>query len=120
MNMGKLETDGQNDGIPERQHRDARPPRASGTNSCARRHRYPGVVGLEPHIKDVTNRFAAEGFVALAPDLYHGKIATEPDEACKLAMELEYDHAVAKIVAAARFLLARDDVRGPTVGVVGF
>jgi carboxymethylenebutenolidase len=86
----------------------------------------PGVIviqewwGLEPHIKDVTDRFAAEGFVALAPDLYHGKIATEPDEARKLAMELEYDHAVAEIVAAARFLLARDDVRGPTVGVVGF
>jgi len=35
-------------------------------------------------------------------------------------MELEYPRAIAEIVAAARFLLARDDVRGPKVGVVGF
>lgn len=86
----------------------------------------PGIVviqewwGLEPHIRDVTDRFAAEGFVALAPDLYHGKVATEPDEARKLAMELEYDRAVAEIIAAARYLLNRAEVRGPKVGVVGF
>ena len=47
----------------------------------------PGVVviqewwGLVDHIKDVCDRFAAEGFVALAPDLYHGKSAKSPDEA---------------------------------------
>ena len=47
----------------------------------------PGVVviqewwGLVPHITDVCDRFAAEGFVALAPDLFHGKTTTEPDEA---------------------------------------
>ncbi|MDW8060742.1 MAG: dienelactone hydrolase family protein [Thermomicrobium sp.] len=86
----------------------------------------PGVVviqewwGLEPHIQDVVDRFAAEGFVALAPDLYHGKVATEPDEARKLAMALEYPRAIAEIVAAARYLLTRGDVRGQKVGVVGF
>lgn len=86
----------------------------------------PGVVviqewwGLEPHIQDVTDRFAAAGFVALAPDLYHGKVATEPDEARKLAMQLEYPRAIQEILAAARYLLERPDVRGSKVGVVGF
>ena len=39
--------------------------------------------GLVPHIEDVCERFAAEGFVALAPDLYRGETTTEPDEAGK-------------------------------------
>ena len=44
--------------------------------------------GLVPHIQDVCERFAAEGFVALAPDLYRGESTTEPDEAGKLMMAL--------------------------------
>lgn len=76
--------------------------------------------GLESHIKDVADRFAGAGFVALAPDLYHGEVATEPDEARKLSMELDYDRAVAEIDSAAAYLLDRDDVVGDTVGVVGF
>jgi carboxymethylenebutenolidase len=46
---------------------------------------FPGVVviqewwGLDAHIKDVTDRFAREGFAALAPDLYRGQVAKEPD-----------------------------------------
>ena len=56
--------------------------------------RGPGVVvlqewwGLVPHIKEVADRFAREGFVALAPDLYHGDMARSPDEAGKLMMAL--------------------------------
>lgn len=86
----------------------------------------PGVIviqewwGLDSHIKDVADRFAREGFVALAPDLYHGQVAAEPDEARKLAMELNHDHAVAEIDAGARYLLGRPEVTGPKVGVVGF
>ena len=49
--------------------------------------------GLVDHIKDVCDRFAAEGFVALAPDLYHGKHVAEPDEAGKLMMALQLDRA---------------------------
>ena len=47
----------------------------------------PGVIviqewwGLVPHIEDVADRFAAEGFFALAPDLYHGEKTTSPDQA---------------------------------------
>ena len=55
----------------------------------------PGVIliqewwGLNAHIEDVADRLAAEGFVVLAPDLYHGTVVSEPDEARKLVMELD-------------------------------
>ena len=76
--------------------------------------------GLNDHIKDVTDRFAAEGFVALAPDLYHGQVTTEPDEARKLVMELDFPAAVGEIRSAIDFLQAQDYVAGPKVGVTGF
>src|SRR3546814_3992689 len=46
--------------------------------------------GLVPHIIDVCDRFAAEGFVALAPDPYRGDTTTEPDEAGKLMRSEEH------------------------------
>ena len=76
--------------------------------------------GLNEHIKDVTRRLALEGFVALAPDLYKGVVATEPDEARKLVMELDMPAAVAEIGSAADFLLAHESVAGEQVGVMGF
>jgi carboxymethylenebutenolidase len=76
--------------------------------------------GLEPHIKDVADRFAAEGYVALAPDLYHGALVDEPDEARKLAMELDHPRAIREIESAGQYLLSRDDVRGAGVGIIGF
>ena len=54
----------------------------------------PGVIviqewwGLVPHITDIADRFAAEGFVALAPDMYHGELTDEPDMAGKLLMSM--------------------------------
>jgi carboxymethylenebutenolidase len=74
--------------------------------------------GLVPHIKDVAERFAREGFVALAPDLYHGQASEEPDEARKLAMALDANRAVQEIAAAARYLKKTGSV--PQVGVVGW
>jgi carboxymethylenebutenolidase len=76
--------------------------------------------GLNDHIKDVANRFANEGFVALAPDLYHGVVATEPDEARKLVMELDTPAAVQEIQQAIAFLQAQDFVGSDKVGIVGF
>jgi carboxymethylenebutenolidase len=76
--------------------------------------------GLNDHIKDVVRRFADEGFVALAPDLYHGQVTTEPDEARKLVMELDMAEAVREIQRAIDFLQAQDYVAGPKVGIVGF
>ena len=86
----------------------------------------PGVVvlqewwGLVPHIEDVCERFAAEGFVALAPDLYHGEKTKSPDEAGKLMMALDIARAEKDMRGAVEFLLNRDDVRGESVGTVGF
>ncbi len=76
--------------------------------------------GLDNHIRDVTNRFAHEGFVALAPDLYHGVSTTEPDEARKLVMELDMEEAVREIRSGFDYVLAQDSVAGDTVGIVGF
>ena len=86
----------------------------------------PGVVviqewwGLVPHIQDVCDRLAAEGFVALAPDLFHGETTTEPDEAGKLMMALNVQAAAKDMDAAIDYLLASDAVTSERVGVIGF
>jgi carboxymethylenebutenolidase len=86
----------------------------------------PGVVviqewwGLVPHIQDLCDRFAAEGFTALAPDLYGGKTTTEPDEAGKLMMSMNLEQAARDMGGAIDFLESSDAVRGEGVGVVGF
>jgi carboxymethylenebutenolidase len=74
--------------------------------------------GLVPHIQDVCDRFAAEGFVALAPDLYHGESTTEPDEAGKLMMAMNIEQAAKDMsgaVAKVQEVSGRD-----AVGVTGF
>jgi len=84
----------------------------------------PGVLviqewwGLVPHIKDVVDRFAAAGFTALAPDLYHGQSSTEPDGAGKLMMALNLDTAGKDLSGAVDLLIERSG--SPKVGVVGF
>src|ERR1041385_9263737 len=76
--------------------------------------------GLVPHIEDVVDRFAAEGFVALAPDLYHGKTTKSPDEAGKLVMEMDAERAEREIATAGEYLLSRPECSSKTYGVVGF
>jgi len=86
----------------------------------------PGVIviqewwGLLPHIEHVVQRFADAGFVALAVDHYRGARTTEPDEAQKLMLGLNIEQVAADLSAAADELIARDDVAGDGVGVVGF
>jgi carboxymethylenebutenolidase len=75
--------------------------------------------GLVPHIKELADRFAEAGFVALAPDLFHGAHTTEPDEAGKLMMGLAMDQAARDIAGAASYLAGRPDVAGG-IGCVGF
>ena len=74
--------------------------------------------GLVPHIKAVCDRLAAEGFVALAPDMYHGKTASEPDAAGKLLMALNIAQAEKDLRGASTYLLARSATR--KIGAVGF
>lgn len=76
--------------------------------------------GLVGHITEVADRFAKEGFVALAPDLYHGVVAKEPDDAMKLLMGLAMDKAALDIAGAAGYLHSRSDVVGKGIGAVGF
>ena len=86
----------------------------------------PGVVviqewwGLVDHIKDVCDRLAAEGFVALAPDFYHGEIAKSPDEAGKMMMTLRIDEAEKDLKRAIDYLLANAATSSSKVGTVGF
>ena len=74
--------------------------------------------GLNDDIKEIADRYAAEGYLALAPDMYHGQVASEPDEAMKLAMALERDRAATEIDAAIGWLKASQGVA--KVGCVGF
>jgi carboxymethylenebutenolidase len=74
--------------------------------------------GLVPHIEEVCRRLAAEGFTAVAPDLYRGRLAEEPDEARKLSMELDRDRAVEDLRAVVGWLLDRGNAS--SVGAVGF
>jgi carboxymethylenebutenolidase len=88
--------------------------------------RGPAVVviqewwGLVPHIEDLCERFAREGFLALAPDLYHGQKTTSPDTAAKLLMELDVERAGSEIAGAGRYLLSRPECASKAFGVVGF
>ncbi len=76
--------------------------------------------GLVPHIEDLVNRFASAGFVALAPDLYHGKTTKSPDEAGKMLMEMDAERAEREIASAGEYLLGRPECTSKSYGVIGF
>ena len=84
----------------------------------------PGVLviqewwGLVPHIKAVCDRFAAAGFPALAPDMYHGQTASEPDGAGKLFMALNIGQAEKDLRGAATYLAGHSSTA--KLGTVGF
>jgi carboxymethylenebutenolidase len=86
---------------------------------------YPGVVviqeiwGLDDHIRDVASRFAREGFIALAPDLYSGEVRHEIDEARKLAMALDREKVDRQLAKAVEFVRGQEGCNGK-VGVTGF
>jgi len=86
----------------------------------------PGLVviqewwGLTTHIADLARRFAREGFVALAPDLYGGATTHDAAEAGRLARELPVDRAARDLAGAVDYLLTHEAVRGGKVGAVGF
>lgn len=73
--------------------------------------------GLNGNIKGIADRFAAEGFVALAPDLYHGKVVAEPDEAGKMLMALNIEQAEKDLRGSVSYLKG---LSGGKVGTVGF
>jgi carboxymethylenebutenolidase len=86
----------------------------------------PGLIviqewwGLTSHMAHMADRFADEGYVALAPDLYGGTTTHDEGEALRLLLELPVDRAASDLRGAVDYLLSRDEVVGETVGVVGF
>lgn len=88
----------------------------------------PGVIviqewwGLDSGIKEMADRLAAAGFVALAPDLYHGELAghTEMDKAGELMQALPMDRAVRDMSGAVDYLAEHPATTGDGIGVMGF
>jgi carboxymethylenebutenolidase len=88
--------------------------------------KHPGLIviqewwGLNDWVRDQAERYAKEGYVALAPDLYRGKLATTPDEAHELMRGMPQDRAMADLKAAFRYLAERKDVDASRIGVIGW
>src|SRR5215471_630595 len=88
--------------------------------------RHPGLVviqewwGLNDFVKKKTDHFASEGYVALAADLYRGKVATDPDTAHQLMRGLPEDRAIRDLKAAVAYLRSRSDVDGTKVAAIGW
>lgn len=88
--------------------------------------KHPGLVvihewwGLNDQIKDEARKFAAEGYVALAVDLYRGKVATSPEEAHELMRGEPDDRGLRDLEAAFAYLSARHDVKADKIGSVGW
>jgi carboxymethylenebutenolidase len=88
----------------------------------------PGVIvvqewwGLDSGTKEMTDRLAEAGFVALAPDLYHGELAghTEMDRAAELMNQMPPDRAGRDMSGAIDFLADHEATTGDGIGVVGF
>jgi carboxymethylenebutenolidase len=88
----------------------------------------PGVLviqewwGLDSGIKEMADRLAAAGLVALAPDLYHGELAGhhEMDKASALMQRLPPGRAGRDMSGAVDFLAAHATVTSQGIGVVGF
>ena len=78
--------------------------------------------GLGRHIQDVCERLAAEGFTAMAPDLFGGRTFphSRPDEAEGAMMALDTSQAVRELSAAVDYLVSHPAVRGHGLGVIGF
>jgi carboxymethylenebutenolidase len=87
---------------------------------------HPGIIviqewwGLNDWVKQQTDSLAAHGYVALAPDLYKGKVAYDEATAHQLISGLVEEEAMATLRAAAEFLRGRPDVRAQALGVIGW
>src|SRR5258708_35623251 len=60
--------------------------------------------GINRQIEDTCARFAEQGFLVVAPDLYHGKRPETPQHASSLAISLDRERAMLEIGAAAAFV----------------
>jgi carboxymethylenebutenolidase len=88
--------------------------------------KHPAIVvihewwGLNDQVKEDAQKVAALGYVALAVDLYRGKVATTPDEAHELMRGVPDDRGMRDLEAAFAYLAARPDVKPGKIGSVGW
>lgn len=88
--------------------------------------RYPAVIvihecwGLNDWVKEQAADLAAHGYVALAVDLYRGKVATDPDTAHQLSRGLPQDRGMRDLKAADAFLRADKHVDASRIGAIGW
>ena len=88
--------------------------------------RHPGLVvihewwGQTPWVRGEAEKFADQGYVALAMDLYRGKVTSDPKEAAELSRTLPGDRAVRDLEAAYGYLASRQDVNKSKIGSVGW
>jgi carboxymethylenebutenolidase len=94
----------------------ALPPKGQGPGVLV----LPAWWGLNDFFKALCDRLAQEGFVALSPDLYHGKVATTIDEAKQLIEQLNFPEAKAAVLGATDYLRQHPAVQGTGLGTVGF
>ena len=86
----------------------------------------PGVIviqewwGLTDHIRDIADRLAVQGFVALAPDLYGGWITHDGEEAGQMMSSLPEEKGAELLAGAVDYLLASDKVTSQKLGAIGF
>ena len=89
---------------------------------------HPGMVliqewyGIEPHIMDLAQKLAEQGFVVAVPDLYHGKVATEPNDAMRMIMMIRgnVDKAANEIIGALNIVKNMPNVDPKRLGLMGF
>jgi len=93
------------------------------------KERRPAIIviqewwGLTDHIKDVARRYAAEGYVAIAPDLYSrlgNALTTDPGEAGKLMNTLQQEDGLEDLNATVAYLKSAPEVDASRLGVTGF
>lgn len=88
--------------------------------------RHPALVviqewwGLNDWVKEQAREFARRGYVSLAPDLYRGQVATDPQRARKLMQAMPRNRALRDLEAAFAFLAARPDVDSKRIGSIGW
>ncbi|MDC0685680.1 dienelactone hydrolase family protein [Sorangium atrum] len=91
-----------------------------------REDKAPAVVllhewwGLNDHVRATMERLAEAGFVALALDLYHGKVTDDPSEASQLIHALDWSRALLEISGAVYYFLAEHERVNGKIGAVGF
>ena len=90
--------------------------------------KHPGMVliqewwGIEPHVMDLAQKLAEQGFVVAVPDLYHGKVATEPNDAMRMIMLIRgnVDKASSEIIGALDTVKNMPNVDPKRMGLMGF